>query len=479
MKGGRKRVRATVFAAGLALMAATILCLMTRADEDPKNVHRVKPKDDPVHKNARIDKENNPQYPDYQIEEVAPQEVTVAQDGKVTIVTKTFKPPEKKGDFTWKFERMTGDDETPAEWKQHNLNPNWFVDVCIDPHCLPPTPEVDWPEGVKTLPANVDSIKVTVTKLTAPQTAGEFPLKCEGNLKKTVTGKKGKEVIEHWSAKMPTIAVEILDDDEAWWTKEYYPKNWKLIIGAAHPMVADGEPDGQGYKYLWSYDRDAEGQSSFAPNDETANVGNSKHKTQYTPPDGRGSTSANEKDTHKVHCKYYKDNQEVEDADGETDPPPLNITAPKKGFASMTKNPPGYILVNFSQTKRFQATATEGDTVTFIECELVYDIVDQFSEPITESDLGEGDRRIWRPAKPTCKRRRQVEVRRFGGKDHLARPSADRQRVVRKHRNGDRRPSERRPSAHAIGLPAQSVGRNYRGRSGWQRLGRARFGGSS
>jgi hypothetical protein len=158
------------------------------AQED--ETHEVKPKEEAVKKNAKIDHEGGLWGEDP--EEVAPQDVTSDATGKVTIVTKTFKPPQD-----WNFKAFDHD-ETPPEVRarlKSDINPGTYVDVVLDPDGL-----IYDETTVTVAPDGEQAIKITVSKITVPETAAEFPLKCEGNLRPPPGG--SGDHAWHWSAKM-------------------------------------------------------------------------------------------------------------------------------------------------------------------------------------------------------------------------------------------------------------------------------------
>jgi hypothetical protein len=162
-----------------------------------EETHEVEPKDTgEVKKNFDIDKDDE--------EEVAPESVDTLPGGKIKITTKTFKHP-----TGWKFKKFTSDSTPTAPYDRRPFNPGQYVDIEIDPQCLPPNvsaPTVTVPQD------GVDAIKVVVTDLTVPPTAGNFPLKCEGNLEPPPSGGGGggggakKEW--HWSARISLIDLD-------------------------------------------------------------------------------------------------------------------------------------------------------------------------------------------------------------------------------------------------------------------------------
>jgi len=159
-----------------------------------EETHTVEPKGTgKVEKNFDIDKDDE--------EIVNPEPVSSVGGGKIKITTKTFKHP-----TGWKFKAFTSD-LTPTEpHDRRPFNPGQYVDIEIDPACLPPKVEkVDAPTVPKPT-EDEDAIKVVVTELTVPPTAGNFPLKCEGNLIKLSSGGGGGGKTDktewHWSAKM-------------------------------------------------------------------------------------------------------------------------------------------------------------------------------------------------------------------------------------------------------------------------------------
>jgi len=150
-----------------------------------EETHQVERKPDPVIKNADIDKDD---------EEIVSPESVLFGEGKFKIKTKTFKPPNG-----WLFIAWMG--PHPVD------NPGYFVDIEIDPECLPPkveAPTVTVPQD------SVDAIKVEVTELTLPPTAGNFPLKCEGNLERSGGGGGGGKDVWHWSARVASREAKVL-----------------------------------------------------------------------------------------------------------------------------------------------------------------------------------------------------------------------------------------------------------------------------
>jgi len=161
-----------------------------------EETHEVQVKDDEVIKNFDIDKNDE--------EPVAPESVESLDEGKIKITTKTFKPPSG-----WKFKEFTSDSTPTSPYDRRPFNPGQYVDIEIDPECLPPkveapTVRVKGPPPAKEGP---EAIKVVVTELTVPPTAGNFPLKCEGNLQPPPGGQGSAEF--HWSAKVSRIEVEL------------------------------------------------------------------------------------------------------------------------------------------------------------------------------------------------------------------------------------------------------------------------------
>jgi len=165
-----------------------------------EETHEVQAKDEEVIKNFDIDKNDE--------EIVNPEQVLSVGEGKIKITTKTFKPPSG-----WKFKEFDAD-YTPVEpYDRRPFNPGQYVDIEIDPECLPPKVEAP----TVTVPQDgVDAIKVEVTELTVPETAGAWPLKCEGNLQPP-PGPGTQEF--HWSAKAYKI-FPILYKDNTTWTEE-------------------------------------------------------------------------------------------------------------------------------------------------------------------------------------------------------------------------------------------------------------------
>jgi len=164
-----------------------------------EKTHEVVPKTGEVEKNFEIDKKD--------AEPVSPESVddTLA-GGKIKITTKTFTPPTGG----WKFKKFTRD-LTPTEpYDRRPFNPGEYVDIEIDPQCLPPVVEAPTVQVKGPPPAreNPDEIKVVVTDLTVPTTVG-WPLKCEGNLNPPGGGGGGGKEEWHWSAKVRLLKVEI------------------------------------------------------------------------------------------------------------------------------------------------------------------------------------------------------------------------------------------------------------------------------
>jgi len=166
-----------------------------------EETHEVQAKDEEVIKNFDIDKND--------ATEVAPESVESRDEGKIKITTKTFKPP-----TGWTFTEFDADYTPTQPYDRRPFNPGSYVDIEIDPECLPP--KVDGPKVFTQTTADPDSppakegpeaIKVVVTELTVPPTAGNFPLKCEGNLQPPPGG-QGTATF-HWSAKMRRLEVEI------------------------------------------------------------------------------------------------------------------------------------------------------------------------------------------------------------------------------------------------------------------------------
>jgi len=196
MKGGRKPVQ--VVRCVLTVLAAMAVICVALAPVGPaakaEEEHYVKPKRDRVAKNAAIDKND--------ATKVFPESVATDPTGKVTITTKTFRPPKsKKG--KWTFAEFD-DDGTPQHVRnrlKNDINPSYYVDLVLDPDWL-----IFAETTITVSPDNEDAIKVEVAKLTMPDNAGSFPLQCEGNLKPP-TGGEGYP--PHWSAKMPTPSLEV------------------------------------------------------------------------------------------------------------------------------------------------------------------------------------------------------------------------------------------------------------------------------
>ena len=125
-------------------------------------------------------------------------EQTVAMEGgKITILTKTFKPPGK-----WTFKKF-GKDSTPENKKPYN--PGSYVDIIFDPEaCVFSEIGVVEAEKVEALKDGDDAIQVKVTGLTLAQHAGQFPFYCEGNLKRPPS-KGAYPPLKHWSVKVSRL----------------------------------------------------------------------------------------------------------------------------------------------------------------------------------------------------------------------------------------------------------------------------------
>lgn len=113
-------------------------------------------------------------------EPVSPESVTPVGE-TVTIVSKTMTPPGKM-----------------AFKKFPSPNPWYFVDIETDPDAPPGSADTD----------TANAIKIRVEDV--PETAGDWPLKGEGNLKPPGGGGGGGGPKEwHWSAKMAKIKVDL------------------------------------------------------------------------------------------------------------------------------------------------------------------------------------------------------------------------------------------------------------------------------
>ncbi|MGB2753494.1 MAG: hypothetical protein WBD75_00300 [Phycisphaerae bacterium] len=121
-------------------------------------------------------------------EPVAPESVTKVGE-TITIVSKTFRPPGPvpSESSEWRFKEFA----TAIPWKH--------VDIETDPASLPATAAPDLPT----------EIKISVAEV--PETAGDWPLKGEGNLDPGGEGGEGGGPQEwHWSAKMEKRAIKKL-----------------------------------------------------------------------------------------------------------------------------------------------------------------------------------------------------------------------------------------------------------------------------
>ncbi len=162
---------------GLAVVlgSATSFCL---AAEQPEQTQRLKEKKPKPVSNVG-DKANKIDNPDENLEPSTPEGFDPIGGGKFKIISKTFLPPLGK-QFT------TFPDGT-------------WVDIERDPEGLTIDKNV---ENKNT----VERIKVSATEAEAG-TAGQFPMKCEGNLKGG--GGAGAGTPPHWSAKVEKIVVSL------------------------------------------------------------------------------------------------------------------------------------------------------------------------------------------------------------------------------------------------------------------------------
>jgi hypothetical protein len=189
-----------VLVVGLSMAVSVVAVLRDAPRAGAEQTYTVKPKQSqyPVKKNFDIDYDDE--------EAVAPEGVESLAGGKIKITTKTFKPPTR-----WWFTKF-GKDQTPVDRKA--FNPGSYVDIEIDPECLPP--KVTAP--TVTVPKDGSSeIRVILTELTFPPTAGNFPLKCEGNLQPPQGGAGSAKF--HW-------AVAVFKEPKAYSGNAWWGSQW-------------------------------------------------------------------------------------------------------------------------------------------------------------------------------------------------------------------------------------------------------------